>query len=117
MQKEPASDVVLMQCTFVAPSSGLNTQPFHQIKWTIVKWIVVDCLPFRTVETCAFRAMTRNLDPKRPDLGRKAITAQVGHCPKYCSVFASIFYMFFPSAEAAIVSTAKWKLWRAGLEK
>ena len=67
MKKEAAGDAALMRRTFAAPSYGTNTQPFHRIKRTIAKWIVADCHPYRTVETCAFRAMTRSLDPKCPD--------------------------------------------------
>ena len=58
-KKEPAGNVGLMRCTFAAPSYGTDTQPFLRIKWTIAKWIAADCLPYRTVETHAFRAMTR----------------------------------------------------------
>ena len=92
-------------------------QPYHQIKRIIAKWIATDCLLYKIVETRTFRAMTRNLDPKCPDFGRKAITAQVGHCHEYCSVFAIIFYMFFPIIEVANASTGKWKLWRVRHEK
>ena len=65
----------------------------------------------------AFRAMTRSLDPKCPDFGRKAMTSQVRRCPEYCSVLAIVFNMFFPFVEVANADTAMWKLWRAGLEK
>ena len=64
-----------------------------------------------------FRAMSRSLDPKRPNFGRKAITSQVGHCSEYCLVFATIFYMFFPITKVVNASTGKWKLWCVGLEK
>ena len=86
VKKEVAGDVALMRRTFVVPSYGTNTQPYHRIKRIIAKWIAVDCLPYRTMETAVFRAMTRNLDSKCPDFGRKAITSQVGHCHEYCSV-------------------------------
>ena len=76
VKKEVAGDVALMRCTFAAPFYKINTQPYHQIKRTSAKWIATDCLPYRTVETTAFRAMTRNLDPKCPDFGRKVITSQ-----------------------------------------
>ena len=55
-------------------------QPYHQIKQIIVNWIAEDCLIYRTVKTHTSRAMTRSLDPKCPNFGRKAITSQVGHC-------------------------------------
>ena len=77
VKKEAAGDAALMRRTFAAPSYGTDTQPYHWIKRTIVKWIAADCLPYRTVETAAFKAMTRNLDPKCPDFGRKAITSQL----------------------------------------
>ena len=75
VKKETAGDAALMRCTFVGPSYGTDTQPFHWIKWTIAKWIAADCLPDKTVETCAFRTMTMSLDPKCPDFGRKAMTS------------------------------------------
>ena len=75
VKKEALGDATLMRHTFAAPSYGTDTQPYHWIKRTIVKWIVEDCLPYRTVETATFRAMMRNLDPKCPDFGRKAITS------------------------------------------
>ena len=99
MKKEAAGDAALMRCTFVAPSYGTDTQPYHQIKQTIVKWIAMDCLPYRIVETAALRAMRRNLDPKCPNFGRKAITSQVGHCHEYCSVFPAFLNMFSPSLQ------------------
>ena len=96
VKKEAAGDAALMRRTFAAPSYGTDTQPFHRIKRTIAKWIAADCLPYRTVETAAFRAMTRSLDPKCPDFGRKAMTSQVRRYPQYYSVFAIVFNMFFP---------------------
>ena len=96
VKKEAAGDAALMRYTFAAPSYGTDTQPYHRIKRTIAKWIAHDCLPYRTVETAAFRAMTRNLDPKCPDFGRKAITSQMGHCQEYCSVLPEFLNMFFP---------------------
>ena len=75
VKKEAAGDAALMRHTFATPSYGTDTQPFHRIKRTIAKWIAADCLPYKTVETRAFRAMTRSLDPKCPDFGRKAMTS------------------------------------------
>ena len=95
VKKEAVGDAALMRCTFAAPSSGTDMQPYHRIKQTIAKWIVADCLPYRIVETAALRAMTRNLDPKCPDFGRKAITSQVGHCLEYCLVLPALLNMFF----------------------
>ena len=117
MKKEAAGDAALMRRTFAAPSYGTDMQPFHWIKQTIAKWIAVDCLPYKIVETHTFRAMTRSLDPKCPDFGRKAMTSQVRHCLEYCSVLAIVFNMFFPFVEVANADTTMWKLWRARLEK
>ena len=117
VKKEAAGDAALMRCTFAAPSYGIDMQPFHRIKQTIAKWIAVDCLTYRIVETRTFRAMTKSLDPKCPEFGRKAMTSQVRHYPEYYSVLAIIFNMFFPFVEVANAGIAKWELWRAGLEK
>ena len=117
MKKEAAGDAALMRCTFAALSYGTDMQPFHRIKRTIAKWIAADCLPYRTMETATFRAMTRSLDPKCPDFGRKAMTSHVRRCPEYCSVLAIVFNMFFPLVEVANAGTAMWKLCRVGLQK
>ena len=96
VKKEAVGDAALMRRTFAAPSYGTDMQPYHRIKRIIAKWIAADCLPYRTMETAMFRAMTRNLDPKCPDFGRKAITSQVGHCLEYYSVLPEFLNMFFP---------------------
>ena len=96
VKKEAAGDAALMRRTFAAPSYGIDTQPYHWMKRTIAKWIATDCLPYKTMETAAFRAMTRNLDPKCPDFDRKVISSQVGHCPEYYSVLSAFLNMFFP---------------------
>ena len=75
MKKEAAGDAAFMRCKLAGPSYGTDTQPFHRIKRTIAKWIAADCLPYKIVETAVFKAMTRNMDPKCPDFGRKAITS------------------------------------------
>ena len=49
-------------------------QPYNRIKRKIAKWIAADCLLYSIVEVCVFKAMTRSLDPKCPDFGRKALT-------------------------------------------
>ena len=79
VKTEPVGDAALMRRTFAAPSYGPDTAAYHRLQRTIAKWIAADCLPYRTVETPAFRAMVKSLDPKCPDFGRKAITAQVRH--------------------------------------
>ena len=96
VKKETVGDVALMQCTFATLSYGTDTQPYHRIKRTIAKWIAVDCLLYIIMEATTFMAMTRNLDPKCPDFGRKAITSQVGHCHEYYSVLPAFLNMFFP---------------------
>ena len=117
VKKEAVGDAALMWRTFATPSYGTDTQSFHQIKWTIAKWIAVDCLPYRVVETCTFRAITRSLDPKCPDFGRKAMTSQVRRYPEYCLVLAIVFNMLFLFVELANAGTTKWELWRVGLAK
>ena len=117
VKKEAVGDAASMRLTFAAPYYGTDTQPLHRIKQTIAKWIAADCLPYRTVETCTFRAMTRSLDPKCPNFGWKAMTSQVRRCPQYCSVLAIVFNMFFPFVEVPNVGTTMWKIWRARLQK
>ena len=117
VKKEATGEAALIRHTFAAPSYRIDTQPFHWIKQTVAKWIVADCLPYRTVEMCTFRAMIRSLDLKCPDFSRKAMTSQVRLCPQYCSVLAIVFNMFFPFVEVADVGTAMWKFWCAVLQK
>ena len=83
------------------PTGLICNHTHHWIKRTLAKWIVADCLPYRTVETTPFKAMTRNLDPKCPNFGRKAIISHVGHCPKYYSVLLAFLNMFFPITAVA----------------
>ena len=97
VKKEAPGDATLMRHTFVAPSYKTDTQPYHRIKRTIAKWIAADYLPYRIVDTTVFRAMARNLDPKCPDFGGKAITSQVGHYHEYCSVLPAFLNIFFLS--------------------
>ena len=66
---------------------------------------------------CAFEAMTRRLDPKCLDFGRKAIISQVGHCLEYCSVLPAFFNMFFSINEVANACIGEWKQWHAAIEK
>ena len=99
VKKDQDSDAALMRCTFTAPSYGTDMQPHHRIKRTIAKWIAADCLPYKTVETPTFKAMMRNLVPKCPNFGRKAITSQVGHYPEYFLVLLVFLTCFFPSLQ------------------
>ena len=117
VKKEAARDAALMRRTFAAPSYRTDTQPFHRIKRTIAKWTATNCLAYKTVEMHAFRAMSRSLDPKCPNFGRKAMTSQMRRCLEYCSALGIVFNMFFPFVEVASAGTAKWKLWRVELEK
>ena len=54
-----------------------ETQAYKRLRRAIGKWIAADCIQYSVVESEAFRSMTRNLDPKCPAFGRKAITSQV----------------------------------------
>ena len=102
-----SGDVALIRCGFAALSYKTDTQPYHWIKWRIAKWIAANCLPYKIVETTTFRVMTRNLDPKCPDFGRKAITSQVGHCPKDCLVLPTFLNMFFSHHSSSIIMHSK----------
>ena len=82
VKKEAAGDAALMRCTFIAPSYGTDTQPYHRIKQTIAKWIAADGLLYRIVETAVFRAMTRSLDPKCPRLRQEGHYLPGGTLPR-----------------------------------
>ena len=73
-----------------SPSYGVDSATYHRVRRSIGKWIAADCLPYLMVQTTAFRAMTRSLDPKCPNFGRKGITAGGGIC------FAGAASQFLP---------------------
>ena len=106
IKKDAPGDVQLMKHFVKSPSYGVDSAAYHRVRRSIGKWIAADCLPYRTVQTTAFRAMTRSLDPKCPDFGRKGITAEVGNllcrrcfpvssCIVLVSVFHCIVLFFF----------------------
>ena len=45
------------------------------------------------------------------------MSSQVRCCLEHYSVLAIVFNVFFPFVKLANAGTAKWKLWRAKLEK
>ena len=82
-----------------SPSYGVDSAAYHRVRRSIGKWIAADRLPYRTAQTMTFRAMTRSLEPKCPDFGRKGISAQVGNllCKccflvSFCVVLVSFFH-------------------------
>ena len=42
---------------------------YSQVRRAVSLWIAMDCFPYTTIDTPAFRAMLRALDPQAPDLG------------------------------------------------
>ena len=64
------------------PAGGLRTHlpgslAHARVKRAISLWIATDCMPYATVDTPAFTAMVRSLDPQAPKLGRRAVTSEV----------------------------------------
>ena len=106
IKKDAPGDIQLMKHFVKSPSYGFDSVAYHRVRRSIGEWIAADCLPYCTVQTTAFRAMTRSLDPKCPDFGRKGITAEVGNllcrccfpvssCVVLVSVFHCIVLFFF----------------------
>ena len=89
IKKGAPGDVQLMERFVKSPSYGVDSAAYHRLRRSIGKWIAADCLPYRTVQTTAFRAMTRSLDPKCPDFGRKGITTEVGNLLCRCCFLVS----------------------------
>ena len=85
-----------------SPSYGVDSPAYHWVRRLIGKWIVADYLPYHTVWTTAFRVMTRNLDPKCPDFGRKGIIVEVGDFLCSCCFLVS-FYVVLISFFSYIV--------------
>ena len=46
-----------------------GTMAYSRVRRAVSLWIVMDCLPYATVDTLAFRAMLCALDPQAPDMG------------------------------------------------
>ena len=89
-----------------SPSYRVDSVAYHWVRRSIGKWIAAGCLLYRTVQSTSFRSMTRSLDTKCPDFGRKGITAEVGNllcrccflvfsCVVLVSVFHCIVLFFF----------------------
>ena len=107
-KKDALGDIQLMEHFAKSPSYGADRTTYHRVRRSIGKWIATYCLPYHTVQTMAFKAMTRIFDPKCADFGRKGITVEVGnllckcHFPvSSCVVLVSFFhcivlFYFFP---------------------
>ena len=65
---------------------------YSRVRRAVSLWFATDCLPYATVDTPAFRAMLRALDPQAPDLGRKGVTTQV--CIRICFLLCFMFVLF-----------------------
>ena len=65
---------------------------YSRVRRAVSLWIATDCLPYATVDTPAFRAMLRALDPQAPDLGRKSVTTEV--CIRICFLLRFMFVLF-----------------------
>ena len=89
IKKDDLGDVQLMEHFVKSPSYGVDSAAYLRVRRSIGKWIAADCLPYRTVQTMSFRFMTRSLDPKSPDFGRKVITAEVGNLLCKCCFLVS----------------------------
>ena len=76
-KKDAPSDVQLMENCVKSPSYGIDSVAYHPVRKSIGKWVATNCLPYYMVQTTAFKAMTRSLDPKFSDCGRKGITIEV----------------------------------------
>ena len=66
---------------------------------------------------CAFRAMTRRLELKCPDFGRKTIRSQMGHYLEYCSLLPAFIDMLLSIIEVANAYTEEWNHWPTEIEK
>ena len=65
---------------------------YSQVRRAVSLWIATDCLPYAIVDTPAFRAMLRALDPQAPDLGQKSVTTEV--CIRICFLLRFMFILF-----------------------
>ena len=65
---------------------------YSRVRRAVSLWIVTDYLPYATVDTPAFRAMLRALDPQALDLGRKSVTTEV--YIRICFLLRFMFVLF-----------------------
>ena len=99
IKKEAPGDMQLTEHLVKSPSYGVDSTAYHRVRRSIGKWIAANGLLYRKLQTTAFRAMTRSLDPKFPDFWRKGITAEVRNllCKccfpvSSCVVLVSVFH-------------------------
>ena len=69
-----------------------GTMAYSQVRRAVSLWITMDYLPYATVDTPAFWAMLRTLDPQAPDLGRKSVTSEV--CIRICFLLCFRLLLF-----------------------
>ena len=69
-----------------------GTMAYSPVRRAVSLWIAMDCLPYATVDTPAFQAMLRALDPQAPDLGQKSVTTEV--CLRICFLLHFMFILF-----------------------
>ena len=63
IKEDAPADVQLMEHFVKSPSYGVDSAAYHRVMTSIGKWIAADCLPYRTVQTMTFRAMTKSFNP------------------------------------------------------
>ena len=112
IKKDAPGDVQLMEHFVKSPSCGVDSATYHRVRRSIGKWIAADCLSYRTVQTTAFRAMTRKLGSQVPRLweegdhckgGKFALQVLLpsfflcssGFClPLHCFIFLFCHYLY-----------------------
>ena len=65
---------------------------YSRVQRAVSLWIAMDCLPYATVETPAFRAMLCAVDLQAPDLGQRSVTTEV--CIRICFLLRFMFILF-----------------------
>ena len=69
-----------------------GTMAYSRVRRAVSLWIATDCLSYAIVDTPAFRAMLRALDPQAPDLSRKSVTTE--GCIRICFLLHFMFVLF-----------------------
>ena len=83
-EKQPKRDAAPLDRFVRLEPYKTGGQAYKRLRKAVASWVARDCMPMSAVETDAFRAMTREFDPRCPNFGRKAMAAEVSCYPVWC---------------------------------
>ena len=88
-----------------------GTMAYSRVRRAMSLWIAMDCLPYAAVDTPAFRAMLRALDPQAPDMGLLGVGTlstlrvwEMRNFPPYLSAHRFVF-----GFSRALLGSGEWR--------